>query len=132
MSNKQLHTRREALRLFGALIASGAATGLVGLAGCKRRAANDVVVATRTDLDAAKTLGEAWLEQNGKASADQLAARFMGEDSLASYEGKPDELRAKLYQRIRQDFAEGRTARLDGWLMSTTELDVYAYVAVLL
>ncbi|MFO7567710.1 MAG: hypothetical protein R6X02_34025 [Enhygromyxa sp.] len=128
MSNRQLHTRREALRLLGALIASGAATGL---AGCKRRAANDVVVATRTHAEAAKTLGVAWLEQNGKASAKELAARFLGGASLADYDNKPDELRALLHQRIRQDFAEGRTARLDGWLMSTTELDVYAYVAVL-
>lgn len=128
--SKTLHSRREALRLLGALISSGAA---IGLAGCKRRPAvdgGDPVMATRSDLDAAKILGEAWLDQNGKASAEELAARFMGKDSLANYEGKPDELRARLHEQIRKDFGEGRTARLDGWLMSTTELDVYAYIAV--
>jgi hypothetical protein len=127
MSSHPLHTRRQALRLLGALLATGAVTGL---AGCKRRSADDPVFLSRTHTDAAEALGQAWLEQDGKASADELAERFMGGASLADYQGKPDQLRALLYARIRRDFVERRTARLDGWLLSRTELDVYAYVAV--
>jgi len=130
MSAGRVHGRREALGLLAALLATGVAGGL---AGCNWRANRDVLVATRGDRDAAKAIGEAWLDQNDEVpkSADELAARFMGDASLADYKDKPNELRAMLYERIREDFAEGRTARLGGWLMSTTELDVYAYVAVL-
>ena len=129
MSTRPLHTRRQALGLLGALFATGVAAA--ALPGCNRKADKDVLVLSRAHRDAAKALGDAWIEQNGKESAEELAARFMGGASLADYEGKPDELRALLYERIRKDFAEGRTAKLGGWLMSTTELDVYAYVAVL-
>jgi hypothetical protein len=40
-----------------------------------------------------------------------------------------DELRAMLDAKIRADFTEGRTRRIDGWVLSETETRLFAILA---
>lgn len=116
--------RRQALILLGSLAA-------LGLGACKRREDEDPIVHARRYLDAAKRLGKAWLDAGAQApTAASVANHALAGRSIADLVGREDEARELLRARVREDFAKGRTARLQGWLLSRAELEVYAYVAL--
>jgi hypothetical protein len=113
-------TRREALILLAALAASG----------CARRGETagpvPAMVAMRLDATESHAIGKAWLARRSSESADALAKRVLGEGAPAT----PSALWAHVRDRVRADFGAGRTERLQGWLLSETELALYGFIAL--
>jgi len=62
-----------------------------------------------------------------EALLDALCDKVVNRDRLAC--GPSDDLRAIFDARIRADFAQGRTRRIDGWVLSETEVRLYAVLA---
>ena len=75
--------------------------------------------------DAAKFLGQAYLDQTGDTVAASLR-RIERHERIqrALRSGCPIELRSALDQTSRSDFQAGRTFCIDGWVLGQTELDV--------
>lgn len=103
-------------------------TGPAGGAGEELRIA---LGAFPSDLDHARALGRAWLEAGG--SADDEAAL------LASLFGEPGRdrpasgraLAARLRERVREDFARGRTVELRGWTLARSEAQLCGLLELL-
>lgn len=109
--------RRSFLRLAGSGFAA-----LVGLAGCVRSGPEAEAFARPDLLD---LFGN---EQDVRALGAAYRAAFPSEDgedalraALASDTAAAADLPEALRMRVRQDFEEGRTVELDGWILSVTE-----------
>lgn len=101
----------------------------------RRSAAADSFVACRdrlaalfpNSLDAARALGKVCSEG---CSAETLLDRLCdagSREELAS--ASLDELRAAIDAKIRADYRQGRTRRIEGWMLSETETRLFAIVA---
>ncbi len=86
------------------------------------------LLALTRDLEGARALGERCLAQ-GLAPRDAvaLAQRLLAEAPAFS----PRALQAHLRALRGRDFASGRTALLDGWVLAQSEVDRVALVALL-
>lgn len=83
--------------------------------------------------ESARVLGMRYLETTGKdASASRRLERLSRRLSVQLSIQKLDdeELRARLLSSIRSDFESGRVVDLDGWVISSTEADLYAIAAL--
>jgi hypothetical protein len=125
-------TRRGILRLAGAGLATGAlvATEQAQAAGIDRRAADELALLF-ADPGAAAAIGRAYLQGHNAARPDLAAMRAEMMHALQLPGGELGEydraaLRAKFRGRIRQDFAEARTAMVDGWMLSRVEAQACA------
>lgn len=78
----------------------------------------------------ARAIGRAYLRHAPEAADPEfLIDAICGTDAnLHRLAGHGDEisLEAALRDRIRQDFADGRTVRVDGWMLSQTEASLCA------
>lgn len=91
------------------------------------------VVPELTDLVSNKTsateVGNAYLSQSEIGKDPESIA-----NSVVLSGGEPhttiDEMKAALCNQIRKDFAQGRTVRIQGWVLSQTEASVCALVAI--
>lgn len=124
--------RREFLVGLGA---SGLAAGLGTALGCggagSLRASLDGFY---TDRQAARIVGRIYLNTAppGESDPDELVARIAG-DNLASWESLAadrDSLFDAVRARHRDDFEQGRTASVDGWVLSRTEARLCALAAL--
>ncbi|HEX2116842.1 MAG TPA: hypothetical protein VHM01_20750 [Alphaproteobacteria bacterium] len=65
--------------------------------------------------------------QGAEALLDQICQETLDRRRLV---GAPLEaLRAAIGERIRVDYAHGRTRRIDGWVLSQTEIRIFAILA---
>ncbi|MEZ4463561.1 MAG: hypothetical protein R3F60_12535 [bacterium] len=109
-------SRREALRLVVAL----------GVVACSSPPA-PLALPPRAHADAARRIGRAWLDQSG-VMAD---ARALADSLGAGAPAEPAAFEAWVRARHQADLAAGRTARVDGWLLSLTEARLYGLYALL-
>lgn len=117
-------TRREALRCLAAL-------GAIPVVGCIGETDPASLVALRRDRRSAELLGRAWLAgQRPEPSAQELVARICGESGCAGFADDGERMRRLIRARHRSDFEQGRLVSVDGWLMSQTEVALYALVAI--
>ena len=120
-------TRRQALRYPAAL----GALPLQSLVACSRETDPAKLVALRRDRLSAALLGWAWLEEQSPVpSATELVARICGESGCAEFEDDSDRMRRSIAERHRSDFERGNLISVEGWLMSETEVALYALVAI--
>ena len=120
-------TRRQALRYLAAL----GALPLYPLAGCSRETDPAELVALRRDRKSAALLGRAWLDdQSPEPSATELMERICGESGCADFADDSDRMRRSIAERHRSDFERGNLISVEGWLMSETEVALYALVAI--
>ncbi len=120
-------TRRQALRYLTAL----GALPLHTLIGCSGETDPAKLVALRRDRFSAALLGWAWLEDQSPApSATELVARICGESGCAEFADDSDRMRRSIAERHRSDFERGNPISVEGWLMSETEVALYALVAI--
>jgi hypothetical protein len=102
-----------------------------------RAPADDTLAACRASLarlfpnslDQARALGRICGAgvQDAEALLDQICDEALDRRRLA---GAPREaLRAAIGERIRADYAHGRTHRIDGWVLSRTEARIFAILA---
>lgn len=79
-------------------------------------------------LDAARALGGVCGEDcSAETLLDRLCETPGGRGQLAS--ASPDELRAAIDAKIRADYRQGRTRRIEGWMLSETETRLFAIIA---
>ncbi|MEQ8273962.1 MAG: hypothetical protein RMA76_06750 [Deltaproteobacteria bacterium] len=103
-------TRRNVLIGLGAIAAAGGAWAL------KDELAEDYGLLT--SLDAAKSLGVAYIAEHGAPDLGALET-LLGD-------GDPSE---RLVSQVREDFTAGRIVQIQGWFFSKTEADLCALVA---
>lgn len=115
------------------VLAAGLAAPLLTQA---HASAADPVAACRASLarlfpnsiDAARALGAA-CHHDGDVATLIHALCPSADERRQLAAGSVDELRAMLDTKIRADFTEGRTRRIDGWVLSETETRLYAILA---
>ena len=97
------------------------------LLGCGGGGGTPLPLAPRAHLDAAREIGRSWLDGGGyphdrqELSADLLQG-FGGQD--------PARFTTHLLVRHQADLLQGRTTRVQGWLLSRTEALLYAWLAL--
>ena len=125
MTHRLLASRRRALQQLAALAgALGLSTPMTALA-CRdeREALDEAIAALLPSRASAAAVGDAYLRQAPReASAARLEALVLGSMREAGLPVTP----AGLRRRIERDFAEERIVRLDGWLLSATEVRLCA------
>lgn len=125
--------RREilmALGLAGLGAALGPARAWAGLLARSAALAPQDLVRTLGNPASAARIGRACLAEHGsEGSAEELTALL--ERSLAARARRSRRsLRAALSQRMRDDFAAGSTVRVQGWVLSRTEVRLFTVVAL--
>ena len=119
-------TRRQALRYLAAL----GVLPLHSLIGCSVETDPSKLATLRRDRFSAALLGRAWLDdQSPEPDATELLARICGESGCADFNDN-DRMRRLIAERHRSDFERGNLVSVDGWLMSETEVALYALVAI--
>ena len=79
----------------------------------------------------AQELGKAYLVQHPEeASADLLTSALSSETDTPPFHVDAEELRRSFRAHVTQDFEQGRTVKLDGWVFSRTELRLCALAAL--
>lgn len=117
-------TRRRALGYLAVL-------GAIPLLRCAQETDPLRLVAQRRDLRSAERLGRAWLDdQSPTPGAAELVARICGETGCAEFAHDTERMRDRIAERHRSDFERGNLVSVKGWLMSETEVALYALVAL--
>lgn len=82
-----------------------------------------------TSLDAAQTIAAscAGRPEPIPVLIDALCNEAGARETLAS--GSPEQIRALLEAKIRKDFRAGRVRRVDGWVLSETEIRLFSIAA---
>jgi hypothetical protein len=129
--------RREFLQRLGtgalsALALSGAVSAPLGCA--RGDPLLEVLLRLFDDPKAAGVVGAAYLARApAEADRERLLALLTG-DHVAGYRelaaADPDALLARLRAQHRDDFAAGRVADVDGWILSLTEARLCALAAL--
>jgi hypothetical protein len=123
-------SRRDALGMIAA--AAAAPVSLVSASIMSAATAETAVLAVFRNRAAAGHAGRVVLASlPAPASRATLLAAIL--DVLAPGGALPvgtDAIRARISERIRADFAAGRTRTVDGWLLSVTETHLYALAAL--
>jgi len=87
----------------------------------------------RSLFGSAPALGTACLNSlpSGKSSLQQLAGEILAVTSCDVEAIKSKELvRQRIANQVRRDFAQGAILSVDGWLLSLTEVRIYALLAL--
>jgi hypothetical protein len=125
------------LRLTRRGFLAGLVAGVVGAAlglrlywsGARTPAGAERLASTLPHTDSAVRLGRRYLEG---APGESDAARLVALIGTMPSDGESDAaLRERLQARIRQDFIDGATVAVDGWLLSLTEARLCALVSLL-
>jgi len=124
-------TRRRFFAL--AAIAIGSTVGLIVRGFARLRSTADVardLARLAGDPASARVLGLIYLDSAaGRADAEYLDEIVVGNLSGARA-ADPQRLRELVGARIRRDWADGDTVRLDGWVLARTEVRLCALVAL--
>jgi hypothetical protein len=82
--------------------------------------------------ESARAVGMRYLETSRNEASSRLLGRLSRGLSVdrSIQELDDRELRARLLSRIQSDFESGRVVDLDGWVVSSTEADLYALAAL--
>ena len=130
MSDPARWSRRDALAcgILGAIAASGA-----GRVAASTIPDGSLLYALFPDLRHARALSRACLRFfPSTVSADRLYAWIVPADRPDTENvAKIAELRCSIRQRVRRDFAVDDTVQVDGWVLSITELRLYALGALI-
>jgi hypothetical protein len=93
------------------------------------------LVALLRRRDSAAEIGRAYLRSGDEpADASAMAAAIARDAGIEPGEAAardPLRLRRALALRTRRDFAEGRTVRVEGWILSRTEARLYAIASLI-
>jgi hypothetical protein len=134
MSGPARWSRRDALAggILGAIAASGAGRVAAGAA-ARTIPDGSLLYALFPDLRYARALCRACLRFfPTTVSADRLYAGIVPADRPDTENvAKIAELRRSIRQRVRRDFAADETVQVDGWVLSITELRLYALAALI-
>jgi hypothetical protein len=126
-------TRRRFLAgsVLGALAALPATRGLLLVADTVWPAPLDERIARLfSDRESARRIGVAYLAAYpGEASRSHLIERLGAVDRAGGGSPSGDELRRRIDEARRADFAAGRIVRVDGWVLAETEARCCALVA---
>jgi hypothetical protein len=79
--------------------------------------ANEVVAALFDDMDAASTIGEAYLESYPGEAGEEMLTSLLGLSESLPPTVQGERLRAD----VRRDYAESRLVLVEGWYLSRTE-----------
>ncbi len=85
------------------------------------------------DLDSARRVGQAYLAKApDEASRDRLMAQLFPrlDPGGAQITDRPESWRESFAMRCRRDFVEGQTVRVDGWVLSLTEVRLCALASL--
>lgn len=129
MTHRFRASRRRALQQLAALAgAFGLHRPLTALACRQDREALEEAVADLLPARAsAVAVGDAYLRRvPGEASAERLETLILGSTRAAGLPITP----AGLRRRVERDFAEEKVVRLDGWLLSVTEVRLCAFACL--
>lgn len=77
------------------------------------------------DLDSARRIGRAYLETAPEASRERLLVEL-----FPRLEPAMGDWRDSFAARCRQDFADGNTLRIEGWVLARTEVRLCALAAL--
>ncbi|HEX3486895.1 MAG TPA: hypothetical protein VHT51_17715 [Micropepsaceae bacterium] len=119
-------------------VAGGSLFGLLGWAGLRpARAglpdAEAAVLGVLRHHDSASQIGrlavQSWPEMADRGSVLNELLGDLQLDLATVTQTGPDELLRRMSQRIATDFSEGRTVRLDGWVLSLAEVRLCALAA---
>lgn len=131
-------TRRGFLQFLLVLGAVGSVTPLRALAGPGRTDDTSLLaLKLRRQLNnkhSAKVIGREYLTQiPDEASVEKLVALICKRDGNYSGLLQADDasLRKMIQDRQRDDFANGNTVRIKGWILSQTEVRLYALAVVI-
>jgi hypothetical protein len=69
----------------------------------------------------AKIIGQRYLQHYPQEANIEQLLSLIAVDVVSGARGDPQELRGRLAQKIRQDFADERVVNLQGWLLARTE-----------
>lgn len=94
----------------------------------------DRLLALLASRDSAVRVGQRYLAQHpGEANADALLAGFLASAPgvrAALQTGSAAAIRQAVHMQYRDDYANGRTASIDGWICSATEVRICALAAL--
>jgi hypothetical protein len=132
MTQRAVYSRRRFLYVVGAA-ASAAVLG-VGLA-VRRRGKEEPAAARLTallgDPRAARALGAVWVAANREQSRPaDLAGGLLRDLGPGATSADPQVLRRLVAERVHGDYAAGRVGKVDGWVLSETEIRLCALAAV--
>lgn len=106
------------------LLAAGTTCGLAwSIPGCRSRDPATRILAEIDDRSSLRALGSIWLADNAIAvqQADGVAS-LIADLFAAPLPADAATLRLSLSDRIRQDYADGRTGHIGTWVLSHTEI----------
>ncbi len=69
----------------------------------------------------AKIIGQHYLQRYPQEADVEQLLSLIAADVVAGAQRDPQELRMRLAQKVRQDFADERVVNLQGWLLARTE-----------
>lgn len=119
-------SRRQLLKVAAALAGGLVAPGRAAARGPDPL--TELLVAIRVDPKQLAIYAELYLSDR----PEERDPGFLGRELSASGEGKGGaDFKKSLRERIRKDFEAGRTANLDGWILSVSEVRLWCLVHVL-
>jgi hypothetical protein len=128
MSEKTPMHRRRFLFVLGA---GGLAAALLGGRFAKRRWDRTLagrLAALLGDAEGPRTLGAAWLALNpGEGGRSKLVRGLLGD--LGGFRARfleAEELKNRVAERIRSEYAAGTVVQVEGWILSLTEIRLCA------
>jgi hypothetical protein len=119
-------TRRDVVRALGAAAIAVSAAGVPAFAGPDPAAVlREVITALLGDPHAAARIGRSCLRANPEAAPRAALIALLADGAHG-----PAGTVAAIRQRVRQDFASGATVSAGGWILSSTEAQLYALAAL--
>jgi hypothetical protein len=104
---------------------SGTAAGLLPLIGCRGQREKRLLALVRTG-EAASVLGDHYIEARPEEGTQERLLRLLADDVNPCLRCDEEQLRRLVDEKIRQEFANGTTVEVDGWILSRSEARLLA------
>jgi hypothetical protein len=123
VSARRRMSRRTFLTLCGVSVAAAGSVGAVKLiGGGPREELTSRVAAAFSDLEAARGVGQAYLEDHsGEGDEGELVRLLEASNTAWRRVSGPRQVRRLARAEARRDYSAGRLATVDGWYLSRTE-----------